>query len=648
MIRLLMIAFVGLSLSGFAEYIALTDAKTVEVFDDTGAKTSTLSLIGSGAAAGTNLIGVTYGNFRGNGNELILLRDSGNIEYYADPLTASGSLTRLGWGALERVGRVVKTITTYVGGTNLVCHARDGESAPYVYEYDGSLAGAYLDRIDATLVGGALNHAPYISLAVGDDLHATAGEDWAFLGEDGWVEVYSDSTVGGAFERVAYFNASVTPVDIRVISDNQYAILDESNTVNFFSFSGSAAGGDISLDTTSTLIGFVFQEGASVDLDPDYIALTDSFSVELFASNGVRTATFSLTGSGAVDGTNLISAAYGNFRTNGTELIVLRDDHIVEYYADPLTATGDTLIRLGYNSLEDGGRSIAGIATFSGDSNLVAAVNPAANSGTYGYEYDGSLAGGVTLDRINTPSVSSGFHAPYVSLVVGQDLHATPGPDWAFLGEDGFVEVFADSPAGGAYERQSYFNAAAGAVEISLTEAGEYVVLYDDNTVKLWSLFGTDTGKGATLNTASTLVGFDVLPEIEKSLETFDVWVASYGEIGSETNDFDGDGLDNLYEYASGGDPTDPDDNGYPVSAQIVMEDSTNWFEYVYARRTTTNSGLTYVIVQCADLPGGSWTNTGEAVEVGAGVLDADFESVTNHIPMVGKTREFISHQISK
>jgi len=84
-----------------------------------------------------------------------------------------------------------------------------------------------------------------------------------------------------------------------------------------------------------TSVADVTQAELPEDLDSVYIALTDSFSVELFASNGVKTATFSLTGSGAADGTNLISVAYGNFRTNGTELIVLRDNSVIEYYADP-------------------------------------------------------------------------------------------------------------------------------------------------------------------------------------------------------------------------------------------------------------------------------------------------------------------------
>jgi hypothetical protein len=397
-----------------------------------------------------------------------------------------------------------------------------------------------------------------------------------------------------------------------------------------------------------TSLSDVTQSGLPSDLEPEYIALTDSYSVELFSSNGIKTATFSLTGSGAVDGTNLISVAYGDFRGNGNELIVLRDSTHIEYYPDPLTASGGNLARLTVQSLEAGGRAVSGISMVAGTSNLVACANPDVNAGTYGYEYDGSLAGDY-LARIATPVLTTyGRHMPYISLAAGDDLHSALGQDWAFLGEDGFVEIFTETnDANQAIERVAYFSVGSTATEIAVTDDDLYAFLYEGNTIQFYTLAGALTGSPVTLTTDSTLVGFAV-PVKATVAETYDVWAASFGSIGSETDDFDGDGLDNLYEYASDGDPTDAADSGYAVSAQIMSTDSTNWFEYVYARRTTVGCGLTYTLVQNTNLLGGSWINTGEAVEVGAGVLDDDFEAVTNHIPMVGKTQEFISHQISK
>ena len=377
----------------------------------------------------------------------------------------------------------------------------------------------------------------------------------------------------------------------------------------------------------------------------EFMALTDSFAVEIFDNDGTKTSTIALTGSGAADGTNMISATYGNFRGNGNELIVLRDTGYVEYYGDPLSAES-SLARLGFDALQNGGRSLSAISTVIGGSNLVVTANPDLNSGTYGYEYDGSLAAGLLNRTVTADFGGAGRHLPYVSLVSGPDLHSAAGQDWACLGADGWVEIFADSVPGGAYERQSYFNALPTAKEIAVTANDKYVVLYGNNSVQFWSMDGIEIGSPISLDTTSTLVG--MIFTGEATIDPYDAWTSSFGAIGTETNDFDGDGFDNLYEYASNGDPTDATDSGYPVSMQVVAADGTNWFEYVYARRTTADSGLSYTLMQNADLAGGSWTNTGEAVEAGAGTLNADFETVTNRIPMVGKTQEFVRHQIAK
>lgn len=242
-----------------------------------------------------------------------------------------------------------------------------------------------------------------------------------------------------------------------------------------------------------------------------FIALTDSFSVEVFDDTGTKTSSVSLTGSGAATGANLVSMTYGNFRGNGNELIVLRDTGYIEYYGDPLSS-GSSLPRLGYDALENGGRSMSAISTVAGGSSLVVAANPDVNGGTYGYEYDGSLEGPL-LDRVAAVNVAA-THGPYISLAAGPDLHSTAGQDWAFLGDDGWVEIYSDSVPGGSYERISYFNAGPTASEIAVTDDDLYAALYENNTVQLWTLAGVQSGSAVTLDSSSTLVGFaSVVPE---------------------------------------------------------------------------------------------------------------------------------------
>ena len=108
-------------------------------------------------------------------------------------------------------------------------------------------------------------------------------------------------------------------------------------------------------------------------------------------------------------------------------------------------------------------------------------------------------------------------------------------------------------------------------------------------------------------------------------------WTSSYGLSGSnalEVSDPDGDAYTNLYEYAFGGNPTNSLDFGY-ISSELVEDGGTNYLEYVYARRHGFNQGVNYSIQLTDDLTG-SWTNSGETVEVGSFEYNNAYEIVTN------------------
>ena len=60
-------------------------------------------------------------------------------------------------------------------------------------------------------------------------------------------------------------------------------------------------------------------------------------------------------------------------------------------------------------------------------------------------------------------------------------------------------------------------------------------------------------------------------------------WVAGWGvDIGLKTNDYDGDGLLNVYEYGLGGDPTNALDQGTSPEYGVVDVGGTNYFGYVH------------------------------------------------------------------
>lgn len=132
---------------------------------------------------------------------------------------------------------------------------------------------------------------------------------------------------------------------------------------------------------------------------------------------------------------------------------------------------------------------------------------------------------------------------------------------------------------------------------------------------------------------ANVSIGFDnlfiklSLPPEELAVG-YAAWAGSWGvEIGATTNDYDGDGLLNLAEYAFGGDPTNGLDIGYvPV---IAMNGSN--LAYVHAARNDDTS-LSYQLETTYDLVFGAWTNIGYAV-AGTYAPGGSLNVVTNAIP---------------
>ncbi len=120
------------------------------------------------------------------------------------------------------------------------------------------------------------------------------------------------------------------------------------------------------------------------------------------------------------------------------------------------------------------------------------------------------------------------------------------------------------------------------------------------------------------------------------SVSAYSVWASSYGLTGDDAladadteNDGMGDGYNNLAEYALGMDPTRPD-AGSREWADVVTENGTNWFDYVYYRRSDyVAEGLSYLLIDSTNLVDSiSSTNAYDHVLVGPAVNE--YEVVTN------------------
>lgn len=126
---------------------------------------------------------------------------------------------------------------------------------------------------------------------------------------------------------------------------------------------------------------------------------------------------------------------------------------------------------------------------------------------------------------------------------------------------------------------------------------------------------------------------------------TFEYWIDAFGLSGAQAlrlADVEPDGLDNLLEYAFGGNPTNDD----AVSVVPSHEVDGNWFKYIYRRRSDyAVRGLTYTVEAGTNLVPGVWSTDG-VVETGSETLDAGFDSVTNRVPVDDKKEQFLRLKI--
>lgn len=100
--------------------------------------------------------------------------------------------------------------------------------------------------------------------------------------------------------------------------------------------------------------------------------------------------------------------------------------------------------------------------------------------------------------------------------------------------------------------------------------------------------------------------------------------------------DPDGDGRNNFEEYVLGGDPQIGDATGAVAAWSIGGAEGGQWLEHIYARRRDAAArGLSYRVEYTVDLAAPGWTTQG-VTETGVAPLDAEFEAVTNRVPVTG------------
>ncbi len=169
---------------------------------------------------------------------------------------------------------------------------------------------------------------------------------------------------------------------------------------------------------------------------------------------------------------------------------------------------------------------------------------------------------------------------------------------------------------------------------------------YDPTHVTLSKRTGSD-GDAVTLDEiriGKTWAAVTTVTETTPVLTPYEQWAQSYNLSGTNalySANPDGDRLNNLYEWALGGDPTNSLDQGISPTYDTALDAGTNWFVYVYPSNSLATN-LVYYLETDTDLvnaPG--WTNDFyEVVAVGPSV--SDFNYVTNRLSTEADDQQFI------
>ena len=144
---------------------------------------------------------------------------------------------------------------------------------------------------------------------------------------------------------------------------------------------------------------------------------------------------------------------------------------------------------------------------------------------------------------------------------------------------------------------------------------------------------------------SGTVIDFDNARLTSEAVPTaYDLWVALYPTLSNTASDHDEepDGMDNLLEYALGGNPTNSDAASIlPVSIQ-----DENYLHYVYSRQNPKDPALSYTVLSTTNLVDAPMTNA--TIEAGVSGVSNGFERVTNAVSTATEPQQFMQLKIQK
>lgn len=137
-----------------------------------------------------------------------------------------------------------------------------------------------------------------------------------------------------------------------------------------------------------------------------------------------------------------------------------------------------------------------------------------------------------------------------------------------------------------------------------------------------------------------------ITPVYDNALEEWAAGFGLYGDNALPGNDAEPDGLDNLMEYALGGDPTTDDASTVRPVSFTDITGATNWLYHVHNERTDDPT-LTFTLGTATNLMNVSAWNTNDVFNVGESAESGGFKTVTNRTGMT-ESAKFIQLNVQQ
>ena len=528
------------------------------------------------------------------------------------------------WGNLQAIFSAVETFSA--GDEILLMDGAHGQ--PYI-------TGSHTDYVTIKPKPG---HSPKIAA-----VELGTGSYWAFDG----LTFTADGS-GGTFSKAYMLRTQTTTTYVKVKNCTFYSAEDSSSwsQADWYANAedGVSIGGNHTIFNNNTILNTYF----ALLIRGDYIEVKNNL-IDNFGADAIQT-----TGSHAIYENNTIRDAYIEDYENGNhddaiqmfnlvsgvfDDIVIRNNQIYTF-ADPITQAmlDDNLV--GYN--------MQGIIVTDGHiENSVVENNLVVGDHWHGI----TLAAPVncriqnnTVMRTPTPKNPNAYAFPWIKL--SKDKQGN-------LSSNCIVRNNINSD----YQSDGGSNIV---LENNLKPAAnQYVNIFADYNNFDFRLKDTSVAIDAGVNTDLTATDLARNPRLSGSLvdqgayefqfpSPYELWIADHPGVGILTNmtdNPDNDPLNNLAEWAMGGNPDDEADIGYIPTAGFIEYMGDDWIEYVYVRRTDyAELGLTYRAEQNTNLVDGTWIDIPPYdIAIGPpGSAGSGFDSVTNWAIATGFDEKFL------